>query len=76
MLKPMMKVQKQQALTNSLDDKDKHEFLHGKIGSAAGSGRGMFQAIYGTSYQGNKLIKVNLKWEGKAGKSKNLDAFA
>jgi len=75
MLKPMMKVQKQQALTNSLDDKDKLlNFLRMEkwISESPDQAGECFRQFMKDLYQGNKLIKGELEVGGKRVNLKNL----
>ncbi len=75
MLKPMMKVQKQQALTNSLDDKDKlMNFLRMEkwISESPDQAGECFRQFMKDLYQGNKLIKGELEVGGKRVNLKNL----
>jgi len=75
MLKPMMKVQKQQALTNSLDDKDKLlNFLRMEkwISESPDQAGECFRQFMKDLYQQNKLIKGELEVGGKKVNLKNL----
>jgi len=75
MLKPMMKVQKQQALTNSLDDKDKLlNFLRMEkwISESPDQAGECFRQFMKELYQQNKLIKGELEVGGKRVNLKNL----
>lgn len=75
MLKPMMKVQKQQALANSLDDKDKLlNFLRMEkwISESPDQAGECFRQFMKDLYQGNKLIKGELEVGGKKVNLKNL----
>lgn len=77
MLKPMMKVQKQQALTNSLDDKDKLlNFLRMEkwIAESPDQAGECFRQFMKDLYQKNKLIKGELEVGGKKVNLKNLTA--
>lgn len=77
MLKPMMKVQKQQALTNSLDDKDKlMNFLRMEkwISESPDQAGECFRQFMKDLYQQNKLIKGELEVGGKKVNLKNLTA--
>ncbi len=77
MLKPMMKVQKQQALTNSLDDKDKLlNFLRMEkwIAESPDQAGECFRQFMKDLYQGNKLVKGELEVGGKRVNLKNLTA--
>jgi polyhydroxyalkanoate synthase len=77
MLKPMMKVQKQQALTNSLDDKDKLlNFLRMEkwISESPDQAGECFRQFMKDLYQQNKLIKGELEVGGKRVNLKNLTA--
>jgi polyhydroxyalkanoate synthase len=76
MLKPMMKVQKQQALANSLDDKDKLlNFLRMEkwISESPNQAGECFRQFMKELYQQNKLIKGELEVGGKRVNLKNLD---
>jgi len=75
MLKPMMKVQKQQTLTNSLDDKDKlMNFLRMEkwIAESPDQAGQCFKEFMKDLYQKNKLIKGELEVGGKKVNLKNL----
>ncbi|MCC6370869.1 MAG: class III poly(R)-hydroxyalkanoic acid synthase subunit PhaC [Bacteroidia bacterium] len=75
MLKPMMKVQKQQALTNSLDDKDKLlNFLRMEkwISESPDQAGECFRQFMKDLYQKNKLVKGELEVGGKKVNLKNL----
>jgi len=75
MLKPMMKVQKQQTLTNSLDDKDKlMNFLRMEkwVSESPGQTGECFRQFMKELYQQNKLIKGELVVGGKKVNLKNL----
>jgi polyhydroxyalkanoate synthase subunit PhaC len=75
MLKPMMKVQKQQALANSLDDKDKLlNFLRMEkwISESPDQAGECFRQFMKDLYQKNKLIKGELEVGGKKVNLKNL----
>lgn len=75
MLKPMMKVQKQQALTNSLDDKDKLlNFLRMEkwISESPDQAGECFRQFMTDMYQKNKLVKGDLEVGGKKVNLKNL----
>lgn len=75
MLKPMMKVQKQQTLTNSLDDKDKLlNFLRMEkwISESPDQTGECFRQFMKELYQENKLIKGELEVGGKKVNLKNL----
>jgi polyhydroxyalkanoate synthase len=75
MLKPMMKVQKQQALTNSLDDKEKlMNFLRMEkwISESPDQAGECFRQFMKELYQQNKLIKGELEVGGKKVNLKNL----
>lgn len=75
MLKPMMKVQKQQALTNSLDDKDKLlNFLRMEkwIAESPDQAGECFRQFMKDLYQQNKLVKGELEIGGKKVNLKNL----
>jgi polyhydroxyalkanoate synthase len=75
MLKPMMKVQKQQTLTNSLDDKEKLlNFLRMEkwISESPDQAGECFRQFMKDLYQGNKLIKGELEVGGKKVNLKNL----
>jgi len=77
MLKPMMKVQKQQTLTNSLDDKDKLlNFLRMEkwISESPDQAGECFRQFMKDLYQNNKLIKGELEVGGKKVNLKNLTA--
>ncbi|HRG00725.1 MAG TPA: class III poly(R)-hydroxyalkanoic acid synthase subunit PhaC [Bacteroidia bacterium] len=75
MLKPMMKLQKQQTLTNSLDDKDKlMNFLRMEkwISESPDQAGQCFKEFMKDLYQENKLIKGELEVGGKKVNLKNL----
>jgi polyhydroxyalkanoate synthase len=75
MLKPMMKVQKQQALANSLEDKDKLlNFLRMEkwISESPAQTGECFRQFMKDLYQGNKLVKGELEVGGKKVNLKNL----
>lgn len=75
MLKPMMKVQKQQALTNSLDDKDKLlNFLRMEkwISESPDQAGECFRQFMTDLYQKNKLVKGELEVGGKKVNLKHL----
>ncbi len=75
MLKPMMKVQKQQTLTNSLDDKDKlMNFLRMEkwISESPDQAGECFRQFMKELYQQNKLAKGELEVGGKKVNLKNL----
>jgi polyhydroxyalkanoate synthase len=75
MLKPMMKVQKHQALTNSLDDKDKlMNFLRMEkwISESPDQAGECFRQFMKDLYQQNKLVKGELVVGGKKVNLKNL----
>lgn len=77
MLKPMMKVQKQQGLTNALEDKDKlMNFLRMEkwISESPDQAGECFRQFMKDLYQGNKLIKGELEVGGKRVNLKNLTA--
>lgn len=77
MLKPMMKVQKQQALANSLDDKDKlMNFLRMEkwISESPDQAGECFRQFMKDLYQENKLAKGELEVGGKKVNLKNLTA--
>ncbi|MBX3164359.1 MAG: class III poly(R)-hydroxyalkanoic acid synthase subunit PhaC [Bacteroidetes bacterium] len=77
MLKPMMKVQKQQALTNSLDDKDKLlNFLRMEkwISESPNQAGECFRQFMKDLYQQNKLVKGELEVGSKKVNLKNLTA--
>lgn len=77
MLKPMMKVQKQQALANSLDDKDKLlNFLRMEkwISESPDQAGECFRQFMKDLYQQNKLVKGDLEVGGKRVNLKNLTA--
>lgn len=77
MLKPMMKVQKQQALTNVLDDKDKLlNFLRMEkwISESPDQTGECFRQFMKELYQQNKLVKGELELGGKRVNLKNLTA--
>jgi polyhydroxyalkanoate synthase len=75
MLKPMMKVQKQQSLASSLDDKDKlMNFLRMErwISESPDQAGECFRQFMKDLYQKNKLIKGELEVGGKKVNLKNL----
>ncbi|MEO6302814.1 MAG: class III poly(R)-hydroxyalkanoic acid synthase subunit PhaC [Bacteroidia bacterium] len=75
MLKPMMKVQKQQTLTNSLEDKDKlMNFLRMEkwISESPDQAGECFRQFMKELYQQNKLAKGELEVGGKKVNLKNL----
>jgi polyhydroxyalkanoate synthase subunit PhaC len=75
MLKPMMKVQKQQALTNALEDKDKLlNFLRMEkwISESPDQTGECFRQFMKDLYQQNKLAKGELEVGGKKVNLKNL----
>jgi polyhydroxyalkanoate synthase subunit PhaC len=75
MLKPMMKVQKQQALANSLEDKDKlMNFLRMErwISESPSQAGECFRQFMKDLYQENKLVKGELEVGGKKVNLKNL----
>jgi len=75
MLKPMMKVQKQQTLSNSLDDKDKlMNFLRMEkwISESPDQAGECFRQFMKELYQQNKLIKGELEVGNKKVNLKNL----
>ncbi len=75
MLKPMMKVQKQQALTNSLDDKEKLlNFLRMEkwISESPDQAGECFRQFMTDLYQKNKLVSGELEVGGKKVHLKNL----
>jgi len=75
MLKPMMKVQKQQALVNNLDDKDKLlNFLRMErwISESPNQAGECFRQFMKELYQQNKLMKGELEVGGKKVNLKNL----
>jgi polyhydroxyalkanoate synthase len=75
MLKPMMKLQKQQTLTNSLDDKDKlMNFLRMEkwISESPDQAGECFKEFMKGLYQENKLVKGELEVGGKKVNLKNL----
>lgn len=77
MLKPMMKIQKQQSLTNSLDDKDKLlNFLRMEkwISESPDQTGECFRQFMKDLYQQNKLVKSELEVGGKKVNLKNLTA--
>jgi len=77
MLKPMMKIQKQQSLTNSLDDKDKLlNFLRMEkwISESPDQAGECFRQFMKDLYQQNKLVKGELEVGGKRVNLKNLTA--
>lgn len=77
MLKPMMKAQKQQALTNAMDDKDKLlNFLRMEkwISESPDQTGECFRQFMKDLYQENKLIKGELEVGGKKVNLKNLTA--
>ncbi len=75
MLKPMMKVQKQQTLNNSLDDPDKlMNFLRMEkwISESPAQAGECFRQFMKELYQQNKLVKGELEVGGKKVNLKNL----
>jgi polyhydroxyalkanoate synthase subunit PhaC len=77
MLKPMMKVQKQQGLASALEDKDKlMNFLRMEkwISESPAQTGECFRQFMKELYQQNKLIKGELKVGGKKVDLKNLTA--
>lgn len=75
MLKPMMKVQKQQALANSLEDRDKlMNFLRMErwISESPNQAGECFRQFMKELYQQNKLAKGELEVGGKKVNLKNL----
>lgn len=75
MLKPMSKLQKQQILTNSLDDKDKlMNFLRMEkwISESPDQAGECFKQFMKDLYQENKLIKGEMEVGGKKVNLKNL----
>ncbi len=75
MLKPMMKAQKQSALTNSMDDKDKlMNFLRMEkwISESPDQAGECFRQFMKDLYQKNKLVKGELEVGGKKVNLKNL----
>lgn len=75
MLKPMMKVQKQQTLVNNLDDKEKLlTFLRMErwISESPDQAGECFRQFMKELYQENKLIKGELEIRGKKVNLKNL----
>ena len=75
MLKPMMKVQKQQNLMNIIDDQDKlTNFLRMErwISESPDQAGECFRQFMKDLYQGNKLIKGELEVGGKKVNLKNL----
>jgi polyhydroxyalkanoate synthase subunit PhaC len=75
MLKPMMKIQKQQALANSLEDKDKlMNFLRMEkwISESPAQTGECFRQFMKDLYQQNKLVKGELEVGGKKVNLKNL----
>lgn len=75
MLKPMMKVQKQQSLTNVLDDKEKLlNFLRMEkwISESPDQAGECFRQFMKELYQQNKLVKGELEVGGKKVNLKNL----
>lgn len=77
MLKPMMKFQKQQAMVNSIDDKDKLlNFLRMEkwIADSPPQAGECFRQFMKDLYQGNKLIKGELVIGGKKVNLKNIKA--
>ncbi|MES2763247.1 MAG: class III poly(R)-hydroxyalkanoic acid synthase subunit PhaC [Bacteroidota bacterium] len=75
MLKPMMKIQKQQTLTNALDDKDKLlSFLRMEkwISESPDQAGECFKQFMKELYQENKLAKGELEVGGKKVNLKNL----
>ncbi len=77
MLKPMMKLQKQQALTNSLEDETKLiSFLRMEkwIAESPAQAGECFRQFMKDLYQQNKLVKGELEVGGKKVNLKNLTA--
>lgn len=77
MLKPMMKIQKQQSLTNSLDDKEKLlNFLRMEkwISESPDQAGECFRQFMKDLYQQNKLVKGELEIGNKRVNLKNLTA--
>ncbi|MDI1354284.1 MAG: class III poly(R)-hydroxyalkanoic acid synthase subunit PhaC [bacterium] len=77
MLKPMMKAQKQQSMTNSLDDKNKLlNFLRMEkwIAESPDQAGECFRQFMKDLYQQNKLVKGELEVGGKKVNLKNLTA--
>lgn len=77
MLKPMMKLQKQQTLTNSIEDKDKLlSFLRMEkwIAESPDQAGECFRQFMKELYQQNKLVKGELEVGGKKVNLKNLTA--
>jgi polyhydroxyalkanoate synthase len=77
MLKPMMKVQKQQALSASIDDKDKLlNFLRMEkwISESPDQAGECYRQFMKDLYQQNKLVKGELEVGGKKVNLKNLTA--
>ena len=75
MLKPMMKIQKQQSLTSALDDKDKlMNFLRMEkwISESPDQAGQCFKEFMKDLYQENKLVKGVLEVGGKKVNLKNL----
>lgn len=75
LLKPMMKLQKQQALTNALDDKDKLlNFLRMEkwISESPDQAGECFRQFMKELYQQNKLVKGTLTVGGKKVSLKNI----
>lgn len=75
MLKPMMKIQKQQTLTSALDDKDKlMNFLRMEkwISESPDQAGQCFKEFMTDLYQENKLVKGELEVGGKKVNLKNL----
>lgn len=75
MLKPMMKLQKQQTLSNTIDDKDKlMNFLRMEkwISESPDQAGQCFKEFMQELYQQNKLIKGELEVGGKKVNLKNL----
>jgi polyhydroxyalkanoate synthase len=75
MLKPMMKIQKQQSLTSALDDKDKlMNFLRMEkwISESPDQAGQCFKEFMKDLYQENKLVKGELEVGGKKVNLKNL----
>ena len=75
MLKPVMKFQKQQALVNNLDDKDKLlNFLRMEkwIADSPDQAGECFREFMKDLYQGNKLVKDELVLAGKKASLKNI----
>ncbi len=77
MLKPMMKIQKQQGLVNALEDKDKlMNFLRMEkwISESPAQTGECFRQFMKDLYQHNKLVKGELEVGGKKVNLKNLTA--